>query len=102
MLEGHSAYVWAMQPVGTALDGQMLASCSADKTVRLWNCDPDDRTGFGECTMVAEGHRDSVYSMAVFPNQARPVALPVLPARAVAVSVSGGHTAGAGPSSTPV
>eukprot|EP00037_Helgoeca_nana_P021880 m.221718 g.221718 ORF g.221718 m.221718 type:complete len:489 (+) comp25807_c2_seq2:263-1729(+) len=61
-LKGHSSYVWGLLMV----DG-LLTSASADKTVRLW-CVERKRPEFGECFSVLEEHRDSVYSIAKFPD----------------------------------
>eukprot|EP00038_Savillea_parva_P018694 m.25077 g.25077 ORF g.25077 m.25077 type:complete len:539 (-) comp4209_c0_seq1:129-1745(-) len=63
VLKGHGSYVWGL----TTVDG-LLVSVSADKTVRLW-CVERDRPEFGECFAVLEEHRDSVYSIAKFPDE---------------------------------
>jgi WD40 repeat protein len=51
MLEGHSDWVSA---VTFSHDGQLLASASYDRTVRLWN------PSTGEQVQTLEGHSDSV------------------------------------------
>lgn len=66
---GHSAYVWGMSMVKLVKgDEGVLASVSADKSLRLWCLNEGDRK-YGECISVVEEHRDSVYSLAVFPDQ---------------------------------
>ncbi|KAF4230403.1 hypothetical protein CNMCM6457_005979 [Aspergillus fumigatiaffinis] len=54
-LEGHSHWVWS---VAFSQDGQLLASGSEDKTIKLW----DPTTGALKHTL--EGHSDSVWSVA--------------------------------------
>lgn len=61
-LKGHGSYVWGLLLV----DG-LLVSASSDKTVRLW-CVERKRHEFGTCFSVLEEHRDSVYSIAKFPD----------------------------------
>jgi WD40 repeat protein len=51
VLEGHTSYVNA---VVFSADGQLLASASGDKTVRVWE------TATGACRSVLEGHTDEV------------------------------------------
>ncbi|KAH2020788.1 hypothetical protein KXV43_002564 [Aspergillus fumigatus] len=54
-LEGHSHWVWS---VAFLQDGQLLASGSDDKTIKLW----DPATGALKHTL--EGHSDSILSVA--------------------------------------
>ena len=54
-LEGHSDWVWA---VAFSRDGQLLASASTDRTVRLWN------PATGEQTQRLEGHGGPVWAVA--------------------------------------
>ncbi|KAF6793373.1 g-protein beta wd-40 repeats containing [Colletotrichum sojae] len=58
-LEGHGGWVTA---VAFSPDGQVIASASHDKTVRLW----DAVTGAHHQTL--EGHGDSVRAVAISPN----------------------------------
>ena len=57
-LEGHSDVVWK---VTFSPDGQLLASASQDKTVKLWR--PD-----GMLVTTLNGHQDSVTSVSFSPN----------------------------------
>ncbi|MBW4467981.1 MAG: hypothetical protein KME07_21355 [Pegethrix bostrychoides GSE-TBD4-15B] len=59
ILSGHTRGIWA---VAYSLNGQMLASASDDKTVRLW----DVRTG--QCLNVLKGHSQWVLSVAFSPD----------------------------------
>ena len=59
LLTGHTERVTA---IDFPADGSFLASCSFDRTVRLWNIDT------GEQTAVFAGHRGSIGSIAVSPD----------------------------------
>jgi len=74
VLEGHSDRVWsvAWNPVQ-----HLIASCSADKTVRMWSYsrktagDDDERSpsfSFRPATEIATGHRKTVRTIAWSPS----------------------------------
>lgn len=68
VLEGHSSFVWSLAFVPGKRDRYYLASASADTKLKLWNVDIKDRYDFGTCISTVEGHKDSVYCLAVFPD----------------------------------
>lgn len=59
VLKGHSSYVYC---VAYSPDGKLIASASADQTVRVWS------TYSGECLRVLEGHEDLVYRVNFSPD----------------------------------
>jgi WD40 repeat protein len=58
-LEGHSDYVSAV----ALLNGQLVASASDDKTLRLWEAE------IGTCRSTLEGHSDYVSAMSFSPDR---------------------------------
>ena len=52
-LEGHSDRVWSLS---WHPDGSMLASCSGDKTVRIWSRDPRQPDRFFCSAILEETH----------------------------------------------
>ena len=58
-LTGHTSYVYS---VVISPDGQMLASGSEDKTIKLWNLKT------GDLLRTLTGHEDSVLSVAISPD----------------------------------
>eukprot|EP00039_Didymoeca_costata_P010183 m.136373 g.136373 ORF g.136373 m.136373 type:complete len:449 (-) comp14731_c0_seq2:27-1373(-) len=67
VLEGHASYVWSVCKLGKSGE-QILASCSADQTVRMW-CTDSKQYEFGACLASLDAHRDSIYCMDVFPDK---------------------------------
>jgi WD40 repeat protein len=60
MLVGHSGWVTA---VAFSLDGQLIVSASADRTVRVWE------VATGRCYSTLEGHSDYVKAVAFSPDR---------------------------------
>jgi WD40 repeat protein len=60
-LRGHTRHVWSLT---FSPDSRRLASCSADRTVRLWEVES------GACR-VLRGHTDEVYAAAFHPDGTR-------------------------------
>ena len=58
MLQGHMQWVISLAVVGGGTAQRLLASGSADRSVRLWDVDA------GTCTAVLSGHTDSVLCLA--------------------------------------
>jgi WD40 repeat protein/class 3 adenylate cyclase len=58
-LRGHTAWIGR---IAWSLDGRMLASPSADQTIRLWDA------GTGECLRILKGHKGSICSVDFDPS----------------------------------
>ncbi|NJL68038.1 MAG: WD40 repeat domain-containing protein [Microcoleus sp. SM1_3_4] len=58
-LAGHMTWIWS---VAWSPDGQIIASSSGDRTVRLWD------VSTGECVKILTGHTNRVYSVAFSPD----------------------------------
>lgn len=58
-LQGHKNYIWS---VAFSPNGKLLASGSADKTIKLWD------TATGKVTATLLGHDDDVYAVAFSPD----------------------------------
>ena len=58
VLRGHTSYVWSLAVVGSGTAQWLLASCSSDRSVRLWDVDT------GTCTAVLRGHTGEVWRLA--------------------------------------
>lgn len=59
-LRGHTACVWQ---TAWSADGRLLASCSADRTVRLWHCEQQWRP----LAVLSDAHSRSVRALAFSP-----------------------------------
>lgn len=68
VLDEHASFVWSMAFVPDVRNRFYLASASADTRLKLWNVDATDRYDFGTCITTVEGHKDSVYCLATFPD----------------------------------
>ena len=58
VLRGHTNHVFSLAVVGGGTVQRLLASSSADRSVRLWDVDA------GTCTAVLDGHTKSVFCLA--------------------------------------
>ncbi|CAN0301883.1 unnamed protein product, partial [Ectocarpus sp. 6 AP-2014] len=51
-LEGHTEQVWC---VAWSPDGRLLASCSSDKTIRVWCQSKDSENGWRCAALLEDG-----------------------------------------------